>query len=85
MKIFTTVLSAAALVLLANHASAGTIEVPTDFPTIQAAVDAAVDGDVILVAPGSYLGPSGEGYARLALVPTEEECERAVGILERVL
>ena len=39
----------------------------------------------VVVAPGSYLGPSGEGYARLALVPTEEECERAVGILERVL
>jgi acetylornithine aminotransferase len=36
----------------------------------------------VLVAPGSYLGPSGEGYARLALVPTEEECARAVAILE---
>jgi len=39
----------------------------------------------VLLAPGSYLGPSGEGYARLALVPTEEECARAVEILERVL
>jgi acetylornithine aminotransferase len=39
----------------------------------------------VLVAPGSYLGPSGEGYARLALVPTLEECERAVEILDRVL
>jgi aspartate/methionine/tyrosine aminotransferase len=39
----------------------------------------------VVVAPGSYLGPSGEGYARLALVPTEEECARAVGILEAVL
>jgi aspartate/methionine/tyrosine aminotransferase len=41
--------------------------------------------DGVVVAPGSYLGPSGEGYARLALVPTEEECERAVAVLERVL
>jgi succinyldiaminopimelate transaminase len=36
----------------------------------------------ILVAPGSFLGDSGEGYVRFALVPTEEECARAVGILE---
>lgn len=39
----------------------------------------------VVVAPGSYLGPSGEGYVRLALVPTEEECARAVEILEDLL
>jgi len=39
-------------------------------------------GHGVLVAPGSYLGPSGEGYVRYALVPTEEECVRAVAILE---
>ena len=39
----------------------------------------------VLVAPGAYLGPSGEGYFRLALVPTEAECVRAAGILEDVL
>lgn len=38
----------------------------------------------ILVAPGSYLGPSGEGYVRFALVPTEEDCREAAGILEGV-
>ncbi len=35
----------------------------------------------IVVAPGAYLGPSGEGYVRLALVPTLEDCERAATIL----
>jgi acetylornithine aminotransferase len=35
----------------------------------------------IVVAPGSYLGPSGEGYVRIALVPTIEDCERAAAIL----
>jgi acetylornithine aminotransferase len=35
----------------------------------------------ILVAPGSFFGPAGEGYVRLALVPTIEECERAAEIL----
>jgi succinyldiaminopimelate transaminase len=39
----------------------------------------------ILVAPGSYLGGAGEGYFRLALVPSEEECARAAAILEDVL
>jgi len=39
----------------------------------------------VLVAPGSFLGPSGEGYVRFALVPTEEECARAVELLEGAL
>jgi succinyldiaminopimelate transaminase len=39
----------------------------------------------VVVAPGAYLGAAGEGYVRLALVPTLGECERAVAILEEVL
>jgi acetylornithine aminotransferase len=39
----------------------------------------------VVVAPGSYFGPSGEGYARLALVPSLEECARAAEILREVL
>jgi acetylornithine aminotransferase len=39
----------------------------------------------VLFAPGSYLGAAGEGYFRVALVPSEDECARAVEILERVL
>ena len=39
----------------------------------------------VLITPGSYLGAAGEGYVRLALVPSEEECSRAVEILDRVL
>ncbi len=39
----------------------------------------------VVVAPGSFFGPSGEGYARLALVPSVEECERAAAILGEVL
>ena len=35
---------------------AATIYVPQDFPTIQQAIDAAVDGDIIEVAPGEYSG-----------------------------
>jgi succinyldiaminopimelate transaminase len=39
----------------------------------------------LVVAPGAYLGPAGEGYVRLALVPTVEECERAAAILADAL
>jgi acetylornithine aminotransferase len=39
----------------------------------------------LLVAPGSFFGPAGEGYVRFALVPTQADCERAAEILERAL
>jgi acetylornithine aminotransferase len=39
----------------------------------------------VLVAPGAFLGRSGEGYIRFALVPTEQECERAVELLDEAL
>ena len=35
----------------------------------------------VVVAPGAYLGSSGEGYVRFALVPTVEDCERAAAVL----
>jgi succinyldiaminopimelate transaminase len=39
----------------------------------------------IVATPGSFFGPAGEGYARFALVPTEEQCARAAEILQEVL
>ena len=42
-------------------------------------------GHGIVVAPGSFFGAAGEGYVRFALVPTQEECERAAAILRDVL
>jgi succinyldiaminopimelate transaminase len=39
----------------------------------------------IVCAPGSFFGPAGDGYVRFALVPTQEQCERAAEILRRVL
>ena len=39
----------------------------------------------VVVSPGSYFGSTGEGYVRLALVPSVEDCRRAAMILEGVL
>ena len=46
----------AALGLLAGTAHAATINVPGDYPTIQDAVDVAVNGDHVVVAPGTWTG-----------------------------
>jgi nitrous oxidase accessory protein NosD len=47
----------ALVLLLCPLAAADTLKVPGEFETIQAAIDAAEDGDTIVVAKGSYPGP----------------------------
>lgn len=46
------------------------------------------EGTGVVVAPGSYFGPEGEGYVRMAMVPAVVECEEAArrlsGALEEV-
>jgi acetylornithine aminotransferase len=39
----------------------------------------------VIVSPGTFFGPSGEGYVRFSLVPTLAECERAATLLEEHL
>lgn len=39
----------------------------------------------IVVSPGRFFGPGGEGYIRLALVPTVEECAAAADVLRELL
>lgn len=43
-----------ALIIASSPAWAMTLEVPAEHPSIQAALDAAIPGDVVLVAPGIY-------------------------------
>lgn len=51
--------------------------------------DLAVTGRLlergVVVSAGRAFGPGGEGYIRLALVPTLEECEYAVSVLVETL
>jgi Disaggregatase related/Protein of unknown function (DUF1565) len=41
---------------LGGTASSAILTVPSDYPNIQAAIDASEDGDVVMVAPGTYGG-----------------------------
>lgn len=59
------------------------IAIPAD-ETSEAHAARLLEGGV-LVTPGSYLGTSGEGFVRYALVPTEDECARAAELLEELL
>ena len=53
-------------------------------PDADALAARLLEGGVV-VTPGSYFGPAGEGFVRMALVPPPEACERAVSLLERLL
>ncbi len=48
---------AAGLTAPAFSASAATLGVPAQYPTIQAAVNASASGDTVLIADGTYTGP----------------------------
>ena len=59
------------VVLSATLAPAAIITVPGDQSTIQAAIDAALDGDTISVGPGSYYEDLDFGTKALALISTD--------------
>jgi succinyldiaminopimelate transaminase len=60
------------------------VEVPAGRTSLAWAIDLLERADVV-VAPGSFFGPQGEGYVRVAMVPSPEECERAALSIERSL
>jgi len=59
------------------------VKVPGGRPSFDWASE-LIDRSGIVVAPGSFFGPEGEGYVRVAVVPTLEECERAAATLDDV-
>jgi N-succinyldiaminopimelate aminotransferase len=59
------------------------VPVPGGRPSLTWALELLEHG--LVVAPGSFFGPEGEGYVRMGMVATLDDCTRAVKILERVL
>ena len=53
LTFFLLIFLAITVSLPSGRLQAATIHVPTDQPTIQAAINAAANGDIVLVAPGT--------------------------------
>jgi succinyldiaminopimelate transaminase len=59
------------------------VRVPAGRPSLGWALE-LLDRANVVVAPGSFFGPEGEGYVRIAMVPPLDACERAAEALDRV-
>ncbi|UCF43562.1 MAG: hypothetical protein JSV99_01140 [Planctomycetota bacterium] len=56
MRTITAIIATICILALSASAPAGELHVPDDYNTIQAAIDAAYDGDTVIVADGTYTG-----------------------------
>jgi succinyldiaminopimelate transaminase len=60
------------------------VKVPGNRPSLEWAVE-LLDRAGVVVAPGSFFGPEGEGYVRMAMVPTLDDCHEAAAAIEPLL
>ncbi|MDP9329728.1 MAG: aminotransferase class I/II-fold pyridoxal phosphate-dependent enzyme [Actinomycetota bacterium] len=60
------------------------VKVPQGLTSVDWSLDLLERAGVI-VAPGSFFGDEGEGYVRIAMVPSLEDCEKAAASLDAIL
>ena len=60
------------------------VQVPGAMGSLEWALHLLDRADVV-VAPGSFFGPEGEGFVRMAVVPTLAACQRAASSLDDLL
>ena len=85
-----SMLGAVALMALPQAGLAATFAVPADFPTIQGAIDASVDGDWVEVAAGTYLEAidfTGKNIQVVGAGPavTTIDAQQSTGIVARLV
>lgn len=83
-RLFLELFAAAGVEVAGSHATFYLwVRVPGGRSSAEWAFELLAHG--LVVAPGSFFGPEGEGYVRMAMVPDLSECERAAEILADVL
>ena len=60
------------------------VKVPGGRPSLDWAVE-LLDRAGVVVAPGSFFGPEGEGFVRIAMVPTLADCREAADAIDGLL
>ena len=60
------------------------VKVPGGRPSLDWAVE-LLDRAGVMVAPGSFFGPEGEGFVRIAMVPTLVDCREAADAIDGAL